>query len=754
MNRLSGGWIIAAAAAAIFVVDLLIPLGTVVPMLYVIPIIISLFLPIQASTLLIVCSILSLTWLGAAFSPGEMMPDVIINRVLASVLLLVVALLLLLHKQSGSVDHGGTTGEGRREERLQLAQTGANIGMFDWNIPAHKVVWSSEMEQIWGLPVGGFEGTYEHWRRLIHPDDVAEAKRMVRLALENPDIAYSYDHRIVRPDGTVRWIHAKATTVRDPAGRPVRMVGVNLDITDRKKVEESLRQLTETLEDQVGERTAALRKSEERFRAFTRATNEVVYRMSPDWTEMRYLQGREFIADTLEPSRTWLDKYIPPDEQPRVSHTIQQTIQSKSLFELEHRVIRVDGSHGWTYSRAIPILDDHGEIMEWFGAASEITQHKQAELKLQASETFVIGVLDSLSSHVCVLNEDGVIIRTNKAWKQFARANSDPSVTIGAEGDNYLDVCRRAIVNGDATVEPILSGVEAVLAGKQQAFSAEYPCHSPDEKRWFLLRVSPLMDTPGVVLSHLDITDRKCVEENLLLKQQELERAQTKLQDLALKLMVAQDGECRRIARELHDDHLQQLAALALDLHRLSRSLPTTPAEEAKAPIAQYARSVERLATNLQQFTHQLHPSMLSHLGLEATLYEHVEEFERRTGMKTKVEMRRLLVKLSDKQALCLFRVLQECLQNVRKHADATKVLVRLLGTGNGVGLCVRDDGRGFDAVQECGGKTNGLGLISMRERLDALYGTFRLRTKPGDGTEVHAWIPLEHDEVLVKEGS
>ena len=369
--------------AAIFVLDLFTPLGTPVSMLYVIPIAIIGLLPSQQSTFLITFGAFLLIWIGAALSPGELAPEVIMNRVLVSVLLLALALLLLLHKQSAWKIKVAQQAREESEERLRLAQTAANIGLFDWNIPAHKAVWSPEMEQIWGLPVGGFEGTYEHWRRLIHPDDVAEAQRMVRLALDNPHIAYSYDHRIVRPDGTVRWIHAKATTVRDPSGRPVRMVGVNLDITDRKKVEESLRQLTETLEERVGERTAALRESEERFRAFIRATNDIVYRMSPDWTEMRFLQGREFIADTLEPSRTWLDKYIPPDEQPRVTHTIREAIRSKSLFELEHRVIRVDGSRGWTSSRAIPILDDHGVIIEWFGAASNVTQRKQAELKLE-----------------------------------------------------------------------------------------------------------------------------------------------------------------------------------------------------------------------------------------------------------------------------------------------------------------------------------------------------------------------------------
>src|SRR5262249_42073932 len=99
---------------------------------------------------------------------------------------------------------------------------------------------------------------------------------------------------------------------------------------------------------------AALRESEGRFRAFVTASSDVVYRMGPDWSEMRELQGRDFIADTDVPSRTWLETYIPPDDHPHVTHAIEDAVRRKSIFELEHRVNRKDGTTGWAFSRAIP----------------------------------------------------------------------------------------------------------------------------------------------------------------------------------------------------------------------------------------------------------------------------------------------------------------------------------------------------------------------------------------------------------------
>jgi signal transduction histidine kinase/CheY-like chemotaxis protein len=122
----------------------------------------------------------------------------------------------------------------------------------------------------------------------------------------------------------------------------------------------------------------ALKESEERLHVLVTATSDVVYRMSPDWTNMIFLHGRDFIPDTVEPSATWLQKYIPADDQKAVMVAIDQAIRTKSTFQLEHRVLRVDGSTGWTFSRAIPIQNSQGEIVEWFGAASDITERKQA----------------------------------------------------------------------------------------------------------------------------------------------------------------------------------------------------------------------------------------------------------------------------------------------------------------------------------------------------------------------------------------
>jgi signal transduction histidine kinase/ActR/RegA family two-component response regulator len=127
----------------------------------------------------------------------------------------------------------------------------------------------------------------------------------------------------------------------------------------------------------------ALRDTEERFKALVAASSEAMYSMSPDWSEMRQLAGGSFLADTTTANPRWLTDYIHPDDHGLVKAAIEEAVVSKSTFHLEHRVRRADGSLGWTLSRAVPLLDERGEIKEWFGAAADVTERRQAEEALR-----------------------------------------------------------------------------------------------------------------------------------------------------------------------------------------------------------------------------------------------------------------------------------------------------------------------------------------------------------------------------------
>ncbi|NGZ03028.1 MAG: hypothetical protein CV090_08260 [Nitrospira sp. WS238] len=257
-------------------------------------------------------------------------------------------------------------------------------------------------------------------------------------------------------------------------------------------------------------------------------------------------------------------------------------------------------------------------------------------------------------------------------------------------------------------------------------------------ERWLCWEVRPWKTDEGgvggIVIFTEDITERKKVE-------QELRNHRTQLEDLTAKLLTAQEEERKRIARDLHDDFTQQLAALTIDLQRQAR-LASESGTPPASHLVQMGKKTEQLTTDLQRLAHQLHPSLLEHVGLEAAIRECVDEFSIRNGLTTEIVVRELPSGISLEQATCLYRVLQESLQNVKKHARAANILVRLQRNRDGLELSIQDDGLGLNQPEE-GTRPKGLGLTSMAERVKALHGTFCVKSTAGFGTEIQAWVPL-----------
>jgi PAS domain S-box-containing protein len=192
----------------------------------------------------------------------------------------------------------------------------------------------------------------------------------------------------------------------------------------------------------------ALRESEARFRGLVNATSDVVYRMSPDWLEMRQLDGRGFIADTDSPSVAWMDEYLFPEDQPQIRAAIEDAVARKGVFQLEHRVRQVNGSAGWTSSRAMPIEDEAGEIIEWFGAASDVTERHRAHEHLKL-----------------VVHELNHRVKNNLAMMLAVASQAFRNAGTMAEAEESLTARLVALAHasdlltGDAWVGPSLRGV-------------------------------------------------------------------------------------------------------------------------------------------------------------------------------------------------------------------------------------------------------------------------------------------------------
>ena len=241
---------------------------------------------------------------------------------------------------------------------------------------------------------------------------------------------------------------------------------------------------------------AALSETEGRFRALVNATANVVYRMAPDWRELRRLDGAGFIVDTDAPTTDWIETYIPADERPRLREAIERAFGAKDVFELEHRVLRADGTVGWAHSRAIPLLDDAGEIVEWFGAASDVTA------RVKADQSFT-RLFEASPAPFLVLAPDAphfTIREVNDAYLAATMRTREEVVGRGVF-EAYPDNPDDATVGG---VSRLRASLERVLATRRpdELLGLHYDVARPDgtyEVRWWRTVNSPILDENGEV---------------------------------------------------------------------------------------------------------------------------------------------------------------------------------------------------------------------------------------------------------------
>jgi PAS domain S-box-containing protein len=298
-----------------------------------------------------------------------------------------------------------------------------------------------------------------------NPDDPADTGETVLrrslarvVATGQPDRlpAQRYPIPVVLPNGGTgfeeRFWSAVSTPIFGADGTIVCILHTTSDVTEQVRSE------------------AALRESETRYRALANATADVVYRMSPDWSQLRQLDGRGYLKDTADASRYWLDDYIPAEDQARIHHAIAEAIRTKSTFELEHRVRRLDGSVGWTYSRAVPMLDARGAIHEWIGAASDITERKLAEEKLRESDRrkdeFLAMLAHELRNPLAPVGAAAALLQRARLDEGLVRKTSEiigrQVAHMTALIDDLLDVSR--VTRGQVELDEAALDMRAIVA--------------------------------------------------------------------------------------------------------------------------------------------------------------------------------------------------------------------------------------------------------------------------------------------------
>ncbi|WP_114946406.1 histidine kinase [Microvirga calopogonii] len=360
---------------------------------------------------------------------------------------------------------------------------------------------------------------------------------------------------------------------------------------------------------------------------------------------------------------------------------------------------------------------------------------RQARLSIMREREFLQASLDALSAHIAVLDEVGTIVSVNEAWRRFARDNgyTGPSCCLGL---SYLDVCVHAR-QADPAVGQIHDGLAAVITGRTPEYRDVYRCDGPDRPRWFQMRATRFIagELSRTIVAHEDIT--------------EIAAVRAEINTLSERLLTVQEEERERIAVELHDSTAQHLVAVSLNLMQVgSFRLPPS----GRRVLDEIDRSLEEALKELRIFTYLLHPPRLENDGLVSTVQNFAEGFARRTDLQTILRFDAAADGLSVDLQRALFRIVQEGLANVHRHADASQVVLNLRLTSDQVILSVADNGRGMRGHPgEMGARqaSLGVGIPGMRIRLGQFGGSLRIRSGRR-GTIIRAAAPRRTPKTIV----
>src|SRR5262249_3441872 len=280
-------------------------------------------------------------------------------------------------------------------------------------------------------------------------------------------------------------------------------------------------------------------------------------------------------------------------------------------------------------------------------------------------------------------------------------------------------------------------------SGEAQIVEYDFPVNG--QTRYSEARITPTSD--GKFLAVVaDITDRRQMEQALRERKEELSRSNAEIRELAGRLMTAQEEERQRIARELQDNLGQKVAALSMAASSIKHQLPVCP-EALITQLDMLHKCAIEVAEGMCQLSQELHPPVLEHVGLAAALRSYVAEFSSLEKIQIDLMVPEDVKAIPADAAICLYRVAQECLCNIVKHARVAYARVTLSMDEHAVCLHVADSGLGFDEDLI---RKKAISLAGMQERLRLLHGNFRVSTQLGGGSNLLATIPLRNHSPLL----
>jgi len=519
-----------------------------------------------------------------------------------------------------------------------------------------------------------------------------------------------------KKDGSTFISRGLATVVIDIEGKVIGYQSTNLDITKRKSAEK------------------ALRESERKLSTLIDNIPGMTYRCLMDefWTMKFISKGCKKITgysqlELLDNRELSYEDLIYSEDKEMVRREVFKTLDTQNQFELEYRIVRKDGSIRWVWERGLQIDEKLNGVPLLEGIIEDITEKKLAQEALKESEAKWRSLTENSPDIITLVNPEEKIQFINRTLPGVRKDELIGRNTIDTVPKEYRERARKCF-------KYVLN------SGKTDSYTTIYYTENGEEL-YFQVLVGPVFKEKkivGVVSSARDITPQKIAEKRI-------HESHTRLRNLAERLQMIREEERAAVSREIHDDLGQVLTALKMDISSL-QSKSNLEKDELNARTEKMIELVNSSIQTVKRISTELRPGILDDLGLFPAIEWQVEEFQNRTGINCQLDIEGEMQLIEDETSIAVFRIFQETLTNITRHANATQTIIKLFCSDKYLTLEVRDNGKGISAEQLYGPRS--LGILGMRERVHILRGEFEISGEASRGTKVHVKIPLRNKEI------
>lgn len=586
--------------------------------------------------------------------------------------------------------------------RFRQAQEIAHVGGWEVNFAAGKAVWSDEACRIYGIPGENIQ-SFESWISFIHPGDLDRVKKIIETNQKKLSDS-SFKHRIICKDGTVKYIHSISKYEFDEQGKPIGLVGTCRDITESVLANE-----------QIKKTFYRLNQAQEiaHLGSWERSLDSDKLIFSDEMCRIFGLEG-----ENVMPFEEFIN-YVHPEDRDGLMNAIKESNKTFSDACLEHRIVLKSGAVKYLYSVRKFEFDEQNKPVAVIGISLDVTERKEAEKLLLQSKNLFREFFESAPEAICIVDIDtGRFVDFNmNALKMFKYLPHEMLQKTP------IDISPKFQPDGKNSQSKVKDFIDMAMAGEKTIFEWLH-CDALGREFICEVRLTRIPVPGGKDLlrgSIIDISEKKEAEKKLI-------TSENQIRHFARHLNKVQEEERTHLAREIHDEIGQQLVGIKIGLSTLINQNGGDAAKELIKEVDSTIQSLRKIATELRL-------GILDSLGLIPSIQWLGKEFERKTGTACKISMGAKERKFEKCVSTVYFRICQEALTNISKHAEASEVHIEMKDERGFLTLKISDNGKGI--VSKKLANPFSMGLLGMKERANGIEGDFKITSTKGKGTSV-----------------